>query len=242
MNIFICDDEAFCIEEIKKILINFFDEKKIPNIDFFEFTSGEELLKSNIIPDLVFLDIELNDGMSGTNVGKRLQDHYPTVKIFIVTSHIDYLDEAFRFSFFRYILKPVKKHSLIRNVEDALYQQKHENKEIKILTKDGQIIVTAKDIIAIKVEKRGTLIFLRDDTIFSIDNITTLEEKTKGMNFFRTHREYIVNFRYIVSFDDFTVFLKHGDSVNIEAYLSRPKRLNFKKAFIWYRERVYDYL
>ncbi|MFI3325912.1 MAG: LytTR family DNA-binding domain-containing protein [Clostridia bacterium] len=242
MNIFVCDDEEKHINEVISILENFFKDKKITDVNFHIFTSGEMLLNSEIVPDLVFLDIELNAGINGTQVGKKLQDKYSGVKIFIVTSHIDYLDEAFRFSFFRYILKPIQKHAFLKNVEDALIQQKNEIRNVNFNTKDGTIVAKAMDIIAIKVEKRGTMIFLTDSTFFSTDNISSLEKTTLGMNFFRTHRDYIVNFRYVVKHDDYTVYLNYNNKIKIEAYLSRPKRTNFKKSFNWYMERVYDYL
>ena len=56
LNIAICDDDANYISELKEMLLECNDKKR--EIDFWEFTSGRELLNSNIDEvDVIFLDI-----------------------------------------------------------------------------------------------------------------------------------------------------------------------------------------
>ncbi len=200
MNIFICDDEDIYIEQLTDLLTKYFNENKISNVNFYPFSKGEDLLKSEIQPDLAFLDIEIGTGLSGTHVGKKLQERYPNIKIFIVTSHIEYVNEAFRFSFFRYILKPIEKHMLFRNISDAFYQQKVELKEVHIDIKrdkddrdssEETITVPVRDVVAITVDNRGTRIFLTNRTVNSNQTISHFDKQLLGSSFFRTHRDFL---------------------------------------------------
>lgn len=243
MNIFICDDENFFLEKLHMLLKEYFKKHNIDTAKFYMFNQGEQLLRTDIEPDLVFLDIEMGTCMSGTHVGKKLQEKYPFVKIFIVTSHIDYLDEAFRFSFFRYILKPIQKQLLFQNISDAFYQRKTELKEIDVKTKHGMQIIKSIDVVAMAVEHRGVIIYLRNgETISSIDKISYWDKQLSGSNFYRAHRDYIINFRYVVSYEDLTITLKDSSGKTLSAYMARDRRKKFKEAFSWYRERAYDYL
>ena len=84
------------------------------------YTSGDDLLLKERYADIAFLDVEM-PGRSGIHVGARLKEYNPKIKVFIVTSFPDYLDEAMRFQVFRYLSKPIDKSRLFRNLKDAVY-------------------------------------------------------------------------------------------------------------------------
>lgn len=118
MNIFICDDNEADIAQIRSYTkIYFAMEPYDPLVK--GFTSGDDLLNDPLIPDIVFLDIEM-PGLNGINTATELIKRNPSVLIIIVTSHLDYLDDAMKIHVFRYLTKPVEKKRLSRSLADAV--------------------------------------------------------------------------------------------------------------------------
>ncbi|MFI3326296.1 MAG: LytTR family DNA-binding domain-containing protein [Clostridia bacterium] len=238
MLIYICDDNEMYLTEIHNLVKEFFENKKTPNIEYKLFKSAEELLRyKDGYPDFAFLDVELGGELSGNYIGKILKEKNPNIKIFIVTSHVGYIDEAFRFSFFRFLTKPINKNNLFRNLNDALYQYNNELKEIVIETKTDIITLNTNNIICVKVDKRGSVIHTINGNISSTKSITSLEKTLEGSSFFRSHREFIVNLRYIVKFDKMSILLKYND-IEVDAYLSTRKYKDLKDKYLWYKERM----
>ena len=89
-------------------------------------------------------------GLSGIYTGERLKKANPRIKIFILTSYMDYLDEAMKFHVFRYLSKPVDEKRLFRNMKEALYQIEMETEPVPIETKDGIIVRQAEEIVYIE--------------------------------------------------------------------------------------------
>ena len=111
MNIFICDDDNLVCEQIKTLCESYYIEHKLKRPDIYIFHSGEDILASDIKPDIVYLDIQMS-GIDGIAVGNSLVKSYPAAIIIIITSFPEYLDEAMRFHVFRYISKPVESNVL----------------------------------------------------------------------------------------------------------------------------------
>jgi len=55
-------------------------------------------------------------GRNGISTGTLLKKMNPNVRVFIVTSYLDYLDHAMKFHVFRYLSKPIDKARLFRNM------------------------------------------------------------------------------------------------------------------------------
>ncbi len=67
--------------------------------------------------------------------GNTLRERYPNILIFIVTSFMEYLDDAMRFHVFRYLSKPIDRQRLFRNLDDALAQYHASSKRLLLKPK-----------------------------------------------------------------------------------------------------------
>ena len=119
MRILICDDDTLIIEQLKKYIESYFESNHLKCPELVSFTSGEALLTDKGEKDIVFLDIEM-PGLNGINTATELIKRNPSVLIIIVTSHLDYLDDAMKIHVFRYLTKPVEKKRLSRSLADAV--------------------------------------------------------------------------------------------------------------------------
>ena len=139
----ICDDDGGLLQELSSLLLDFFSEARLSPPELALYNEGETLLQSELLPgdpraDIAFLDVEM-PGLSGIDVGQRLMERNPYLKIFIVTSYADYLDDAMRFHVFRYLSKPIDRERLFRNMRDALTQLSMDTRPIVIETGDGAV-------------------------------------------------------------------------------------------------------
>ena len=116
MRILICDDDLNITQQLQNYIIEFFKSSKLKVPEIMIFEHGEELLATATANDIVFLDIEMPN-KSGIFVGRELKKNHPDIIIFIITSYVEYLDDAMRFQVFRYLLKPLDKQRLFRNVD-----------------------------------------------------------------------------------------------------------------------------
>ena len=108
MRIIFCDDDPMVIEQLLSYVSEFFAQLGGKKVEFAYYSSGDALLNVKVRADIAFLDVEM-PGVSGIHVGAKLKELNPNIKIFIVTSYPDYLDEAMRFQVFRYLSKPIDK-------------------------------------------------------------------------------------------------------------------------------------
>ena len=105
MKLCICDDDKTMHEKIRQCLQPFFTESQMPQItDFFK---GEDLVEhysSGKDFDIVFLDIEM-DKMNGIDTATEVRKYAPEAIIIFVSSHKNYVFDAFRCEAFHFLVK-----------------------------------------------------------------------------------------------------------------------------------------
>ena len=100
----IIDDELPACERLKRLLASF---SQIQIIDSFTNSrQGFECILKHI-PDLVFLDVELENNVSAFNIISQLKDNMFCPQIILVTAFPHYSVKAIKNEVFDYILKPV---------------------------------------------------------------------------------------------------------------------------------------
>ena len=97
MKVLICDDDELFLSELKKLISEFFKQKKYTNVEIVCYQQGECALRECSDADIAFLDVEM-EGVSGIHVGRKLKEINPDLLVFLVTSFGEYLDEAMRFA------------------------------------------------------------------------------------------------------------------------------------------------
>lgn len=122
MNVLIIEDEPHAQNELKRLLDNSgFDILVLECIDSVEETVL--WFESNDPPDLVFMDIQLSDGLS-FEIFKQTTLITPVI---FTTAYDEYAIRAFKVNSIDYLLKPIKQAEL----NDALKKFKDLNKQIK---------------------------------------------------------------------------------------------------------------
>lgn len=231
MRILICDDNSICSEQIKQYLLDYFNRNhlKIPEIACFQ--DGKSLMNDTGEQDILFLDIEM-PGMNGIYIGNELKERNKKIIIFVVTSYIEYLDEAMRFHVFRYLTKPIDKQRFYRNLKDALKIYSSSNVKVLIETKTGAHTILESDIICIEAVGKSVTIHTIDTDIETKHPIYYWLNVLKSNCFFQSHRSFIINFKYVTEFNHTLIYLLNDQ----QAYLTRRKYTAFKDAYFLYLE------
>src|SRR5215216_5226794 len=90
--------------------------------------SGINLIKQ-IVPDIVFLDVEMPDG-TGFDLLQKLKPIQ--FKVIFITGYEDFAIRAFRFSAIDYLLKPLNSSDLVEAVKKAEESLGNEVVEMKL--------------------------------------------------------------------------------------------------------------
>lgn len=237
MRIVFCDDDISVMEKLEKYLRTFFSDNGMAQPTYDAYTCGEELLNSEGRVDIAFLDVEM-PGITGITVGKRLKEKYPYAKVFILTSYSDYLDEAMKFHVFRYLSKPLEKGRLFRNMKEALYQISIDTKPILIETANESVTRYADEVIMVESNKHTVNVFTVDQVYESTQPMKYWETFLDIGSFHKIHRGYIVNMKFVRSFDAAMVKMSGVDGKTYWAYMARRRYVDFKNAYIRYLEAM----
>ncbi|MEP7238898.1 MAG: LytTR family DNA-binding domain-containing protein [Ferruginibacter sp.] len=215
MKILITDNEPHLRQSLKELLLAF-----CANITVIEeadgVKTGIEKIKS-FQPDIVFLDVEMEDG-TGFDLLKQLPEH--NFQLVFITAHNKYAIDAFKFSAIDYLLKPVDPVALQASVEKAgknirnkdlhnqvqvlMQQLSGINHERRIVLKDLEKIYFIKvaDILYCEAAGTYTKFFIQNsDPLLVSKNLKEYESILEPLGFVRTHHSFLVNPDKINAFD-----------------------------------------
>jgi DNA-binding LytR/AlgR family response regulator len=211
MNVLIVEDEPHAQNELKRLL-----DKSGRKINVLECVDSVEdaveWLSSKKEPDLLFLDIQLADGLS-FEIFKHIKIKVPVI---FTTAFDEYAIQAFRVNSIDYLLKPVKLDDLnvaldkyralkeqfgsrettlsLKQVEELLHIH-NPGYKTRFIAKVGDLIkhVDINDVAYFKAEDNEVIMITKANNRYIIDY--SLDQLTGMLNpreFFRVNRSFIV--------------------------------------------------
>ena len=166
-------------------------------------------------PDIVFLDIEMQDG-DGFDVLDILTDL--NSKVIFVTASNEYAIKAFQYAAVDYIMKPVDPDLLRKAVEKVIKQGKTQKEQILLVkeqmkgdnkpstklalhTSDKIQIVDFSEIIRLEAMGNYTTFYLQD--VSKVLVTRTLKEYDRLLSpsgFLRVHQSHLINLEYVAAY------------------------------------------
>lgn len=243
MRVIIIEDELPSSRKLERMLSDFNYEITTTLVSV---KSAIKWFKTQPHPDLLFLDIQLSDGLC-FEIFNAVEVKSPIV---FTTAFSEYSIKAFDYNSISYLLKPIQKPQLEKAIEKA--KTFHDNEKELFALKvalENQKLSTYKTKFAVKVGKKIKLVntesivcffsldnatYLRTDTSSYIINnsLTLLEEELNPNLFFQVNRKFIININSIeniVSYKNnrLKVSLKSYDEIDI--IVSRDRSKIFKE-------------
>lgn len=200
-SIVIIDDEYIFQNKIKntinKTLMNEPIEYKI-----HVFSSAEDYLKhTNFKSDIIFLDIEMRE-MNGIDLSKQIDN----TTIVFVTSHDEYVRQAYGKNIIAYLFKDEINEILPKILMSAISSFQKETLPIK--TEDGICYLQKSDISYFYIENRKIYAHIYNKNI-RIYTTSLVKIKTYlGENFYKINDYYLVNLDHVNSICNSSVYVK----------------------------------
>lgn len=249
MRVLIIEDENMAVKRLTRLLLEIAPETEIlSSLDSVK--RGVKWLEENEHPDLLFLDIQLADGLS-FEILEKVEVKSP---IIFTTAFDEYAIQAFKVNSIDYLLKPIHPDELEKSVEkykerfakepeapgldlqliqQAMQQMTKQYKE-RFVVKIGEHIRTIPTATTAYFFSQDKATYLQtiDKHRFIIDfTLEQLEELVDPQQFFRINRKFLVSLEAvedIVSYSNsrLRLILKHSDTM--DAIVSRDKVPAFK--------------
>jgi two-component system LytT family response regulator len=167
-------------------------------------------------PDVVFLDIQMPGG-SGFDLLNRLGNI--NFKLVFVTAYDQHAIQAFKYSAFDYLLKPVNPAELVSVLERISKLKEHNNlgekidllmnnlntpsvQKIVLNTQDAVHVINIADIIQCEADRNYTKFFLTDKRMILVSrSLIEYEEILNPTLFFRSHHSHLINLNHLIRVD-----------------------------------------
>ena len=239
----IIDDESHCIKTLSYLLEKLFIDVEI----LFVTTDSKnaKLLVERKEIDIIFLDIEMPE-MSGL----QFLDQFEKIpfKVIFTTAYNQYAIRAIKLNAFDYLLKPIDKNELEQAIEKFrkerdkttkeqvrllhLFNEKKVKDTIALSSAHGLHFVKINNIVYLEADDCYTHVVMSDGTIHVISKtLANFDDVlTEDYNFFRAHKSYLINLRYIKNYirgDGGEIIMTDNRSIT----LSRSKKEDFLKLF-----------
>jgi two-component system response regulator LytT len=209
MKILIIEDEINAAKELEKILLHL-DPSNIILAILDSVEASITFLRGNNLPDLIFSDIQLADGMCF-----EIYREVPLIKpIIFCTAYDEYMLEAFETSALSYLLKPITEQTVAKAIEKyhglkaafepiaatRSVQQLGEHlqytykKTILIEQRENIIPLPVQDIAYLYLENAVIQIGTnKNQQYFTTSTLDELERILDPEVFYRANRQFIIN-------------------------------------------------
>jgi len=247
MKALIIEDEKLAAERLEE-LIEEIDSSIEIAAKLTSIAQSVKWLKKNK-PDLIFLDIQLEDGIS-FSIFDQIKVNVPVI---FTTAYDQYAIKAFKLNSIDYLLKPIKKSEL----DESLQKYKNlklasltdfeeiiksiQNKEVsnkkRFLIQYGQKIkkVEAGEIAYFYALEKSVFLTTFQNNIYPVDyTLDALQEIIDPEKFFRINRKMIIGFDSIKNMIPYSrsrikIDLSPAPPKEIEALVSVERAASFKE-------------
>ena len=207
MRILICDDEQKFVDDLK-FHIERYMQTHLYNADITSTVSPEEIMNSDEVFDLAFLDIQM-PGIDGIALGRELKKRNKRVIVFIVTAFSKYLDDAMDLQVFRYFYKPFDEKRLYVSLDKAM--EFLNESYVDVVVRDGKESkrIPVDDILYVNRENRKTTIFTVNGEYTLSTSFDGIVSKLPNTFFYLVHRSFLVNIHHITKYSYNEVYIEN---------------------------------
>ncbi|MBL4706280.1 MAG: response regulator transcription factor [Flavobacteriales bacterium] len=210
IKVIIVDDEVDALVTIERFLTKFCPQitviAKADNVQ-----SAIEAIHTNE-PDIVFLDINLQEG-TGFDVLEKVDAN--KFKTIFTTAYSEFAIKAFEVKAFQYLLKPINPLKLQAAVNDVIEGVELVEKlkalndiiasfpteKIGLPVKDKITLTKIDDILRLESESNYTKVFLvNGKSVLVAKTLKVFDELLEDKSFERVHKSHMVNVNYISTF------------------------------------------
>ncbi|MBR5127044.1 MAG: response regulator transcription factor [Roseburia sp.] len=230
MKVVICDDERAAAKYLNALL------QKRTDIDVLGmFTNQKEFLEfmeDEMVPDIVFMDIDWQDDIDGIQLSKLLFEKYPNTQIIYVTGYNDrfsqqiFLEDS---NLCGYLVKPVQEDLLERMLMRTENRRNLVNEKFVVSQRGVEQVFLYSEIAYLESKGHHVILHTEKEDISIYEKLDTCSKKLP-CSFAQCHKSYVVNMDYIIYIDKDIIWLKNDKKINI----SKSKYKEFRERYFKY--------
>lgn len=209
----ICEDEL-CFASRLRALLDEYGRLNGVSFSVLSFSSGEQLLASRQLADLILLDIKL-PGCDGMDVARRLRALGSGCQVVFITAYPAFVFRAFDVDALHFIVKPVTAETLFPVLDKAVR---------RIASDSGKTLPVSNGIRAVRIPLRDILfcdalnhritVHTQADA-FSFSGTLDAVQDQLDDRFFRCHRSFLVNLDHIAAVQPGSAVVTGGGEVPV---------------------------
>ncbi len=213
INIAVCDDEGYFLEELSERIAKFFSLKGI-EITVKKFASGQSLIAFNNALDIIFLDVKM-ENTNGFEAAQELRSRGFSGYIVFVTSLKEAVYDSFEFGAFDYLVKPLSDQNFEKTLNRLYNSLKDQTRQLLIKRKNDWRVARFSEILYCEAVNRKIYVHLANGSIINFyEKIDEISEKL-DKSFFRCHRSYLVNLEHCKGCGSGMILLDDGEKIPV---------------------------
>lgn len=220
VHIAVCDDEKYMSDMISVMVSDFFSKRNV-EIVILKFSSGKELLKYDKKIDILFLDIRMKD-IDGMETARKMRSNKFKGFLIFITVLREMVFQSFEVQAFDYLVKPINP-KYFQKMMERLFVSMRNSSEAGLLVQKGyeSKIISLEDIIFCEIiDRKVYLHLISSEVIDFYERIESLETKL-DRNFFRCHRSYLINLKYLKSYKNGRAYMEDGTEIPVSRLRSK---------------------
>lgn len=233
IHIAVCDDEMHMSNHIRALISDFFRRKNV-EMEILQFSCGEELLKYDRPIDILFLDIQMRD-MDGMETARKLRERKFRGFLIFITVLKEMVFQSFEVQAYDYLVKPIEEKHFDKTMERLLVSMQNAS-EANLLIQKGyeSRMISLEEIVFCEIIDRKIYLHLTSSEVVDYyERLENLETKLGG-RFFRCHRSYLINLKYLKSYKNGTAYLEGGKEIPV----SRLRGKEFSSVILQYMKNM----
>ena len=214
----VCDDDQAVSKQIS-LYLKQVETELGKEFNTFYYSSAEDLLR--FMPketQIIFLDIQMGR-MSGIEAAKVLRKRGCEAAILFITNMTEYALEGYEVHAFAFLCKPVQYAPFRRNLAEIIKRLDTEDEAfIRVSFGTSHQILKLKDLYYVEVLGHETSFVTKQGRKTCKMPLSEIESQTLGKGFFRCHKSYLINLRYITAIEPVSVIMEDSASIPISKY------------------------
>lgn len=226
MQIAICDDSQTDLQQLKGIIQEIMERYSVC-YSIHEYESGEMLLDTSLIFHLVFLDIVMNGGKDGIEIGKQIYRKNRFARIIFQTNFGYFCKDAMNKSHaFAFLEKPLEPSEVEEQIKE-FFERSDGAQEVHVEFRNVRYVLDKKEVVKpvmvfpvkeivyfeyLKMQKEIKIVTLKNEFFFS-EPMNELEKRMKPLGFEISCRGILVNLERISRIQRYNILLDTGSTV-----------------------------
>ncbi len=232
LKVCVCDDDAAMLPAYAASVKGCFQGYGVScDVDFYTSTQGVRARMKEYTYDVIFLDIDMPKE-DGITFAQELKKTAATVPVIFVSAREDKMYDTFAVHPFGFVRKSRFFYDLNETVRLFLEANPDSYTDTVLFsTSKGDYYVNSRQIKYIESFQHSQTVHMRNQPDIEIhSSMDSVEKMLEDKGFIRTHKSYIVNYRYIKKIGDEDITLTTGETLR----LSRKKKNEVKSLWLKY--------